>query len=57
MDSDELSETLSKLNSNLDPKSVSKKSKSEMLLQLEVPLKSFIGTESKRRGGMNQQRK
>lgn len=57
MDSDELSETLSKLNSNLDPKSISKKSKSEMLLQLEVPLKSFIGTESKRRGGMNQQRK
>lgn len=57
MDSDQLSETLSKLNNNLDPKSVSKKSKSEMLLQLEVLSESLIETETKRGGGMNQRRK
>lgn len=51
MDSDQLSETLSKLNNNLDPKSVSKKSKSEMLLQLEVLSESLIETETKRGGG------
>ncbi|KAM8771445.1 envoplakin a [Acanthopagrus schlegelii] len=47
MDSDELSETLSKLNSNLDPKSVSKKSKSEMLLQLEAEEKAVQNCEQK----------
>lgn len=36
MDTEQLSETLTKLNNNLDPKSISKKSNSEMLLQLEV---------------------
>ena len=36
MDTEQLSETLTKLNSSLDPKSVSKKSNSETLLQLEV---------------------
>ncbi|XP_072239613.1 envoplakin a [Leuresthes tenuis] len=35
MDTEQLSETLTKLNSSLDPKSVSKKSNSETLLQLE----------------------
>ncbi|KAM4585466.1 envoplakin a [Odontesthes bonariensis] len=35
MDTDQLSETLTKLNSSLDPKSVSKKSNSETLMQLE----------------------
>lgn len=36
MDTEQLSETLTKLNTSLDPKSVSKKSNSETLLQLEV---------------------
>lgn len=36
METDQLSETLTKLNNSLDPKVVSKKSNSEMLLQLEV---------------------
>lgn len=38
MDTDQLSETLTKLNNSLDPKTVSKKSNSETLLQLEVEL-------------------
>ncbi|MEQ2301636.1 hypothetical protein AMECASPLE_038140, partial [Ameca splendens] len=36
MDTEQLSETLTQLNSTLDPKSVGKKSNSETLLQLEV---------------------
>lgn len=36
MDTEQLSETLTKLNNSLDPKSVSTKSNSEVLLQLEV---------------------
>lgn len=36
MDTEQLSETLTKLNNSLDPKSISKKSNSEALLQLEV---------------------
>lgn len=36
MDTEQLSETLTKLNNSLDPKSISKKSNSETLLQLEV---------------------
>lgn len=36
MDTEHLSETLTKLNNSLDPKNVSKKSNSETLLQLEV---------------------
>ncbi|XP_061584772.1 envoplakin-like [Cololabis saira] len=35
LDSEQLSETLTKLNNSLDPKALSKKSKSETLLQLE----------------------
>lgn len=35
-DSEQLSESLTKLNSTLDPKTLSKKSKTEKLLQLEV---------------------
>ncbi|XP_018520557.1 LOW QUALITY PROTEIN: envoplakin a [Lates calcarifer] len=35
MDTEQLSETLTKLNNSLDPKSISKKSNSETLLQLE----------------------
>lgn len=38
MDTEQLSETLTKLNNSLDTKSIDKKSKSEMLLQLEVLL-------------------
>lgn len=57
MDSDQLSETLSKLNNNLDPKSVSKKSKSEMLLQLEVLSESLIETETKRGGDESAKKK
>lgn len=36
MNTEQLSETLTKLNNNLDPKSVGTKSNSEVLLQLEV---------------------
>lgn len=36
MDTEQLSETLTKLNNSLDPKNVSNKSNSETLLQLEV---------------------
>ncbi|CAG5947314.1 unnamed protein product [Menidia menidia] len=36
MDTEQLSETLTKLNNNLDPKAISKKSNSETLLQLEA---------------------
>lgn len=36
MDTEQLSETLTKLNNGLDPKSIGKKSNSEILLQLEV---------------------
>lgn len=36
MDTEQLSDTLSRLNNNLDPKSLSQKSNSETLLQLEV---------------------
>lgn len=57
MDSDQLSETLSKLNNNLDPKSVSKKSKSEMLLQLEVLSESLIETETKGGGDESAKKK
>lgn len=35
-DSEQLSESLTKLNGTLDPKTLSKKSKTEKLLQLEV---------------------
>uniref|UniRef100_A0A3B4V7J6 Envoplakin a n=1 Tax=Seriola dumerili TaxID=41447 RepID=A0A3B4V7J6_SERDU len=36
MDTDQLSDTLTRLNNSLDPKAISKKSNSETLLQLEV---------------------
>lgn len=36
METEQLSETLNKLNNTLDPKSIKKKSNSETLLQLEV---------------------
>lgn len=36
METEQLSETLTKLNNTLDPKSIKKKSNSETLLQLEV---------------------
>uniref|UniRef100_A0A7N6F839 Envoplakin a n=1 Tax=Anabas testudineus TaxID=64144 RepID=A0A7N6F839_ANATE len=45
MDTDQLSETLTKLNNNLDPKIVSKKSNSEMLMQLEVEEKTVQNSE------------
>lgn len=45
LDTDQLSETLSKLNNSLDPKSVSKKSNSETLLQLEAEEKTVQNSE------------
>ena len=36
LDTEQLSDTLTKLNNNLDPKTISKKGNSETLLQLEV---------------------
>ncbi|KAF7655666.1 hypothetical protein LDENG_00052700 [Lucifuga dentata] len=45
MDTEQLSETLSKLNSSLDPKSVSKKTNSETLLQLEAEEKAVQNSE------------
>lgn len=41
MNTDQLSETLTKLNNNLDPKSLNAKSNPEVLLQLKV-LKSIV---------------
>ncbi|XP_059196303.1 envoplakin a [Centropristis striata] len=45
MVTEQLSETLSKLNNSLDPKSVSKKSNSETLLQLEAEEKAVQNSE------------
>uniref|UniRef100_A0A3P8RT65 Envoplakin a n=1 Tax=Amphiprion percula TaxID=161767 RepID=A0A3P8RT65_AMPPE len=45
MDTDQLSETLTKLNNSLDPKSISKKSNSEKLLQLEAEEKAVQNSE------------
>uniref|UniRef100_A0A3Q3MXH4 Envoplakin a n=1 Tax=Mastacembelus armatus TaxID=205130 RepID=A0A3Q3MXH4_9TELE len=45
MDTDQLSETLTKLNNSLDPKSISKKSNSETLLQLEGEEKALQNSE------------
>ncbi|XP_071383533.1 envoplakin a [Centroberyx affinis] len=45
MDTEQLSETLTKLNSSLDPKAVSKKSNSETLLQLEAEDKAVQRSE------------
>uniref|UniRef100_A0A3Q1GAL5 Envoplakin a n=1 Tax=Acanthochromis polyacanthus TaxID=80966 RepID=A0A3Q1GAL5_9TELE len=45
MDTDQLSETLTKLNNSLDPKSISKKSNSETLLQLEAEEKAVQNSE------------
>uniref|UniRef100_A0A668AHI8 Envoplakin a n=1 Tax=Myripristis murdjan TaxID=586833 RepID=A0A668AHI8_9TELE len=45
MDTEDLSETLTKLNNSLDPKSVDKKSNSETLLQLEAEEKAVQQSE------------
>nr|XP_019939458.1 PREDICTED: envoplakin [Paralichthys olivaceus] len=45
LDTEQLSETLTKLNNNLDPKSISKKSTSESLLQLESEEKAVQNSE------------
>ncbi|XP_044199876.1 envoplakin a [Thunnus albacares] len=45
MDTEQLSETLTKLNNNLDPKSTNKKSNSETLLQLEAEEKTVQNSE------------
>ncbi|XP_058496226.1 envoplakin a [Solea solea] len=45
MDTDQLSETLTKLNNSLDPKTVSKKTTSETLLQLEGEEKAVQNSE------------
>ncbi|KAM7394027.1 hypothetical protein PAMP_020854 [Pampus punctatissimus] len=45
MDTERLSETLTKLNNNLDPKSISKKSNSAVLLQLEAEEKAVLNSE------------
>ncbi|XP_056228574.1 envoplakin a [Seriola aureovittata] len=45
MDTDQLSETLTRLNNSLDPKSISKKSNSETLLQLEGEEKAVQNSE------------
>uniref|UniRef100_A0A3B5B1W9 Envoplakin n=1 Tax=Stegastes partitus TaxID=144197 RepID=A0A3B5B1W9_9TELE len=45
MDTEQLSETLTKLNNSLDPKSISKKSNSETLLQLEGEEKAVENSE------------
>ncbi|KAM9857427.1 envoplakin a [Aulostomus maculatus] len=46
LDSEQLSETLTKLNNSLDPKAVSKKSNSETLLQLEAEEKAVQDSEA-----------
>ncbi|TMS22790.1 Envoplakin [Larimichthys crocea] len=45
METDQLSDTLTKLNNSLDPKSISKKSNSETLLQLEAEEKAVQNSE------------
>ncbi|XP_062284093.1 envoplakin a [Scomber scombrus] len=45
MDTEQLSETLTKLNNGLDPKSIGKKSNSEILLQLEAEEKAVQNSE------------
>ncbi|XP_057700527.1 envoplakin a [Corythoichthys intestinalis] len=45
MDADQLSETLNKLNSSLDPKLANRKSNSEMMLQLETEEKALQDSE------------
>ncbi|XP_029293558.1 envoplakin a [Cottoperca gobio] len=45
METEQLSETLTKLNNSLDPKSISKKSNSEMLMQLEAEEKAVQNSE------------
>ncbi|XP_070683693.1 envoplakin a [Pempheris klunzingeri] len=45
MDTEQLSETLTKLNNSLDPKSISKKSNSETLLQFEAEEKAVQNSE------------
>ncbi|KAG8014466.1 Envoplakin [Nibea albiflora] len=45
METDQLSETLTKLNNSLDPKSISKKSNSETLLQLEAEERAVQNSE------------
>ncbi|KAI3353015.1 hypothetical protein L3Q82_019597, partial [Scortum barcoo] len=45
METEQLSETLTKLNNSLDPKSISKKSNSETLLQLEAEEKAVQNSE------------
>ncbi|XP_044046418.1 envoplakin a [Siniperca chuatsi] len=45
LETEQLSETLTKLNNSLDPKSISKKSNSEMLMQLEAEEKAVQNSE------------
>lgn len=58
MDTEQLSETLTKLNNSLDPKNISNKTNSETLLQLEVHGRicviSVTETEPKEKRGRKQ---